>query len=96
MDEGTNRLNETKSTGSTKQTRLYFARHELVAIALFSIAVILGNIWFYAIFSGMQEYLDREHIYFSEWIIAGVLVLSFLWILARHIIKVPVITAFGR
>jgi len=85
-------LYESEIAGSNKRSKIYFAKHQWVAIVVFAILVILGNVCFLILYGVMQHSLHREQIYITEWIVVGIVLLCLLYVITHYILNIPLTT----
>ena len=95
IDDSIIRLREATEEGEEITTKKYLVRHELLALILFTVSVLISQIWFNVLESGIKEYFKKDALTFKDWLLLGVTFTVTLWIVARYIIKIPLTATFG-
>lgn len=84
-----------ETNSNYNKTHVYFATHEWIAITLFILVFMLGNVSSNILMSGMQLVLHREHIKFTEWVMIGFFLLCILSIVTKYFLNVSTLAPFG-
>lgn len=93
---GLNLRDIARRTGSNKEAIKYLQSHEIAAVIIFSLAVIISGLWFEVFRHFVKEVAFRnKKVTWKEWFVVALLASIAIFVIIKYVFKVPVTVAWA-
>lgn len=89
---------EAEQIGKQKSTLKYLNHHPLITIIIFTLVVASGMIWSEVIVAVLSKYVfntQKEKLEPWMWIIIGISITGFIYLIIRYVVRIPVTAAYS-